>query len=75
MRRRSLDGVSAQDGADAVEVLTAALETDRPLDQLLDLGMSKTKIPVGREAGRAFDWLTLHAPATSSTPSPPGWRG
>ena len=23
--------------------------------------MSKTKIPVGREAGRAFDWLTLHA--------------
>lgn len=23
--------------------------------------MTKTKIPVGREAGRAFDWLTLHA--------------
>jgi glycine betaine/proline transport system permease protein len=30
------------------------------LDQLLDL-VTKTKIPVGREAGRAFDWLTLHA--------------
>ena len=30
------------------------------MDQLLDL-VSKTKIPVGREAGRAFDWLTLHA--------------
>ena len=32
------------------------------MDQLLDL-VSKTKIPVGREAGRAFDWLTLHASA------------
>ena len=30
------------------------------MDQLLDL-VTKTKIPVGREAGRAFDWLTLHA--------------
>ena len=32
------------------------------MDQLLDL-ITRTKIPVGREAGRAFDWLIAHASA------------
>lgn len=32
------------------------------MDELLDL-ITKTKIPVGREAGRAFDWLITHASA------------
>ncbi|MEZ5724655.1 MAG: choline ABC transporter permease subunit [Paracoccaceae bacterium] len=32
------------------------------MDRLLEL-ITGTKIPVGREAGRAFDWLTEHASA------------
>lgn len=32
------------------------------MDQLLDL-ITKAKIPVGREAGRVFDWLITNASA------------